>query len=113
MSVRDTTGAFVDRYLKFGSGDLAGLFNPDAILDACASCRPVFVTEGELDALSVITAGGLAVALRGKAYSRFLQALDLAVKKTGKYPVVVLACDNDTTGMEVNRSLYTDLKIKK
>ncbi len=113
VSVRDTTGAFVDRYLKFGSGDLAGLFNPDAILDACASCRPVFVTEGELDALSVITAGGLAVALRGKAYSGFLQALDLAVKKTGKYPVVVLACDNDTTGMEVNRSLYTDLKNKE
>lgn len=112
LSVRDITGAFKDRYLKFGSGDMCALFNPDAIIEACESGKPVFVTEGELDALSVITAGGFAVAMRGKSVGGFLKAVDFAIAKTKKKPVVILACDNDDVGMAANRSLFKELKAR-
>ena len=112
VSIRDISGNFKARYLRLGSGDLASVFNPDAIVESCESGRPVFVTEGELDALSVITAGGQAVAMRGKASSGFLKTVDLAIKKTGKKPVVVLACDNDDVGIKVNLSLLKELKSK-
>ena len=112
LSVRDISGNFKDRYLKFGRGVNGSLFNPDAIVTACESGVPVFVTEGEMDALSIISVGGQAVALRGKEFNSFLFALDEAVKKTGKKPVVILACDNDVPGMNANRELYKLLKGK-
>ena len=112
LTVRDISGNYKDRYLKLGSGTVGGVFNSDAILHSCESGKPVFVTEGELDALSVISAGGKAVALRGKEITGFDFALDAAVKKTGKKPIVVLACDNDDAGMKANRALENLLKSK-
>lgn len=98
------------RYEKRGRGPV--IFAADNLLKACNEGKPVYVTEGEMDALSVITAGGYAVSLRGKDDSVLYPYLDAAVKLTGKKPVIIAACDNDKSGRDVNISLLKNLRQK-
>ena len=56
--------------------------------------QPVFVVEGEFDALSIIEAGGIAVALGSSSNLRFIEFLK---SNRPKYPLI-LALDNDEAG---------------
>jgi replicative DNA helicase len=68
----------------------------------------IFITEGEFDALSVIEAGGQAVALRSTAnVSRFIQA----VKSNLPTAILVLALDNDKKGRESQLVLKERLEV--
>lgn len=56
--------------------------------------KPIFITEGEIDALSIIQAGGEAIALGGQAIETVLnKALQLQIKQP-----LIIALDNDETG---------------
>lgn len=66
---------------------------------------PVFITEGAFDALSIMEAGGEAVALEGLATGKLLQLLEQ--KKPAK--PVILALDNDQRGQETEAELIADL----
>lgn len=78
-----------ERYLK-PKGQFE-LFNLKAIPLAE---QPVFVVEGEFDALSIIEAGGIAVALGSSSNLRFIEFLK---SNRPKYPLI-LALDNDEAG---------------
>ncbi len=74
-----------------GKGSVLSPFN----LIALNQKEPVFVTEGEFDALSVIEAGGQAVGLGSLSMiPKFLDHL----KTLQNAPHLILSLDNDTTG---------------
>lgn len=78
------------------------LFNPDALYGD----KPVFIVEGEIDALSVIEAGGQAVALGSASNQK-----DLIAKVTKVTPArcLILALDNDEAGRDAQSKLSQEL----
>lgn len=66
------------------------LFNGSALY----SSDIVFVTEGALDAISIAQAGGAAVALNGRGFSKLIDQL----KKKPTAAAIVLCLDNDDAG---------------
>jgi replicative DNA helicase len=83
-----------ERCDKWDIGDKAP-FN----LEALKSGRPVFITEGVIDALSIIEAGGQAVGLSGTdGMGAFLEAL----KDNSFSNCLLLAADNDKPGGKAN-----------
>lgn len=89
-----------ERYLK-PKGQFE-LFNLKAIPLAE---QPVFVVEGEFDALSIIEAGGIAVALGSSSNLRFIEFLK---SNRPKYPLI-LALDNDEAGRVGEAKLSEEL----
>ena len=67
--------------------------------------QPVFVVEGEFDALSIIEAGGIAVALGSSSNLRFIEFLK---SNRPKYPLI-LALDNDEAGRAGEAKLSEEL----
>ena len=67
--------------------------------------QPVFVVEGEFDALSIIEAGGIAVALGSSSNLRFI---DFLKSNRPKYPLI-LALDNDEAGRVGEAKLSDEL----
>ena len=89
-----------ERYLK-PKGQFE-LFNLKAIPLAE---QPVFVVEGEFDALSLIEAGGIAVALGSSSNLRFIEFLK---SNRPKYPLI-MALDNDEAGRAGEAKLSEEL----
>lgn len=89
-----------DRYLK-PKGQYE-LFNLKSIPLAE---QPVFVVEGEFDALSVIEAGGIAIALGSSSNLRFVEYVK---NNKPKYPLI-LALDNDEAGRVGEEKLADEL----
>ena len=78
-----------------------GLWNPAALEIG----RPVFVCEGILDALSIETAGGEAVALQGTGINALFDEIE-KLRAAGKaVPVLVDALDTDAPGRKKAASL--------
>lgn len=70
--------------------------------------KPIFILEGELDALSVIDAGGEAVALGSVAYvNGFVEAIKNAKQKPVQ-PLIV-SLDNDESGIKATAKLSEEL----
>lgn len=69
--------------------------------------RPVFITEGEIDALSIIEAGGLATALGSTTNWKSLVDL-LRDKRTNN--TLILCLDNDDSGRAATRELAAALQ---
>ncbi len=91
---RDTRRDIPDNQKKYKMSKVGSVktFNAQALHDAK---KPIFIVEGEIDALSVIEAGGEAVALGSVAYiGRFL---DLLEKNKPTQPLII-ALDNDKAG---------------
>jgi replicative DNA helicase len=79
------------------------LFN----IGALSGKSPVFVVEGELDALSIIEAGGEAVALGSTAnYHKFVKYLQ---ERDIKTPLIALALDNDEDGKKTTDNIIKEL----
>ena len=89
-----------ERYIK-PKGQFE-LFNLKAIPFAE---QPIFVVEGEFDALSIIEAGGIAVALGSSSNLRFIEFLK---SNRPKYPLI-LALDNDEAGRAGEAKLSEEL----
>ena len=72
-----------------------------------AAAAPVFIVEGEIDALSVIEAGGHAVALAGAKNSKKLTE---QIQRKTPAGVLVIALDNDEAGQAAADELAQLLK---
>lgn len=93
------------RFYKHG-GSPFPVWNLDAVVEAYKTGHPLYVTEGIIDALSIITAGGIAVALNGTASIKLLlSAIQDVCTEEGKKLTVIAACDNDSAGEEANRAV--------
>lgn len=90
-----------DRYRKTGE---VSLFNSKALHNA--EKRPVFITEGELDALSVIEAGGMACGLGSTSNTRKLAEY---LKEKPTESTLLLALDNDEAGKKATEDLEKKL----
>lgn len=80
------------------------IFNSKALYTAS---KPVFIVEGELDALSIIDVGGEAVALGSTANRRAL--LTMLESQRPAQPLII-AMDNDEAGSKANRELAEGLE---
>lgn len=83
-------------------GGTGELFNQEVIGN---TDKPIFIVEGSLDALSIIEAGGEAVALNGVGTSKLLE---LVSKHKGKN-TLVLSLDNDEAGQNAQAKLKEEL----
>ena len=90
-----------DRYRKQGASQL---YNKKALKEAQ---KPIFICEGEMDALSIIEVGGEAVGLGSTANYRQLVKLLEAQKPAQP---LILALDNDKDGEETTESLIKELE---
>lgn len=89
-----------NRYRKKGA---SLIFNSKALYTAS---KPIFVVEGELDALSIIEAGGEAIGLGST--SNYKQLLSLLKKKPAAQPLI-LALDADEDGKNTENKLAEEL----
>ena len=106
FNARNINPSCKQRYSKKGK---QRLFNIEALEK---SQKPIFITEGELDALSIIEVGGEAIALESisNLSSLLLQAKQMQVKQP-----LIIAVDNDKAGQDALKDqnilkLIEDLK---
>ena len=92
--------AKANRYRKKGA---SRIFNSTALYTAS---KPIFVVEGEIDALSVIEAGGEAIGLGST--SNYRQLLGLLQKQKAIQPLI-LALDADPEGRQTEEKLAEEL----
>ena len=79
------------------------VFNQQALYNA--DKLPVFVCEGAMDALSVMSAGGVAVATGGTSHGNLLQA----IKEKRPDTTLIICYDNDEAGRKGSEKLSQDL----
>lgn len=80
------------------------IFNANALQNAT---KPIFIVEGELDALSIIDVGGEAVALG--TTTKVQSLIDLLKTKKPEQPLII-ALDNDEAGEKAYRKLAEGLQ---
>lgn len=90
---------------KVGSSDI---FNARAFIDYLD--KPIFIVEGEIDALSIMEVGGVAVGLGGISNANKL--VDELKDKKLERPLI-LALDNDSAGRRAQDELAKLLQDKK
>ena len=104
---RDTRQQLTDSEKRFAKmkEEAAGLFNTSALYNEKEA--PVFITEGEIDALSIIEIGGQAVGLGSTSnVKKLLEALK--EKRTGN--TLILCLDNDEAGKKAAGELAEGLQ---
>lgn len=98
--VRDNLTIEQERYSKQKVGGSA-LFNVEALKDE----RPLFVVEGEIDAISLLQLGYNAIGL-GSTSNLKLFMKELEDSERERNAPIVIALDSDVTGTQVRRHLY-------
>lgn len=101
----DTDAPKEKRHYKPASslGGTGEIFNQEVIGN---TDKPIFIVEGALDALSIIQAGGEAVALNGVGTSKLIE---LFQRHKGKN-TIVLSLDNDEAGRNAQAKLKQQLE---
>ena len=90
---------------KVGSSDI---FNGRAFIEDLD--KPIFIVEGEIDALSIMEVGGVAVGLGSTSNAKKL--LEILEGKKLERPLI-LALDNDSSGKQAQEELKQLLQDKK
>lgn len=106
---RDTRADLTPQQAQYAKSKVGKvrIFNSRALYNAS---KPVFIVEGELDALSIIDVGGEAVALGSTANKRALLTM-LETQKPAQ--PLIIAMDNDEAGSKANRELTEGLERLK
>ena len=105
----DAAPQYAKQKVKGGdSVDGNPLYNAKALKSADSPC--IFIVEGELDALSVIEAGGQAIAIGSTTNaSKFIKA----VEETPPTVPLVLSLDNDESGSKAQATIKKGLEALK
>lgn len=69
--------------------------------------RPIFITEGSMDSLSIEEVGGQSIALNGTGN---IKKLINKVKELKNKPILILSLDNDSPGHKATENLIEELK---
>lgn len=101
-----TTNPSIKDYAKMKEGKV-NLFNRRAIEQVD---KPIFITEGEIDALSIIEIGAEAIGLGSTSNIKSL--LKLIDEKASKDNVFIVLMDNDEKGQEASKELMELLGTK-
>ena len=103
---RDTRPNLTETQAKFQKMRVGKtrLFNTEALKQ---NVKPVFIVEGEIDALSIIDAGGVALGLASIAnIGKFIEA----VKENPPKVNLIICLDNDSKGQEAAVKIAASLK---
>ena len=102
---RDTRNNLTDMQKKYSKSKVGAvhIFNINALYTAS---KPIFIVEGEIDALSVIDVGGEAIALGSTSNVRKL--LETLEKQKPTQPLII-APDNDEAGQKALKQLSDGL----
>lgn len=103
---RDTRPEAPKKFAKMKEGAVH-IFNIEALKQAES---PIFVVEGEIDALSIIDVGGEAIALG--SVSNVQQLFDALKEYPAQQPLII-ALDNDEAGKKATDSLLKELKERE
>lgn len=99
------------RFCKMNNyGCKSGIFNAEGALRPAADQeegRPVFITEGAMDALSIIEAGAEAVGLNSASNVNLLLT---TIDQTGTPGPFILCLDKDSAGQRAQRDLIEGLR---
>lgn len=103
---RDTRSELTDEQKKYGKVKVGNvkIFNCDALY---TSRKPVFVVEGEFDAMSVVDVGGEAVALGSVSNRGMLLSM---LEKSRPFQPIIVALDNDDAGRKASEDIANGLK---
>ena len=103
---RDTRDNIPEEQTSYSKSKVGSiqLFNKKALQTAT---KPVFIVEGELDALSIIEVGGEAVALGTTTKCKALIEL---LKAQAPSQALIIALDNDEAGQRASRELTEGLQ---
>ena len=103
---RDTRSELMEDQKKYSKSKVGKvrLFNVNALKEAT---KPVFITEGELDALSIMTVGGEAIALGSAAN---VQSLIKLIQSQKPAQPLIVALDNDPAGEKAAEELIKGLE---
>lgn len=106
---RDTRAELTEKQEKYSKSKVGRvvIFNSKALREAQ---KPIFVVEGELDALSIIDVGGEAIALGSTANTKLL--LTMLDSQKPSQPLII-AMDNDKAGARANKELTEGLERLK
>jgi replicative DNA helicase len=96
-----------DRYRKLNGSEI---WNAEGFRSGKRLGMNVIVTEGEMDALSVLSSGGEAVALGSVSNrSKLVPVLKEMFGDAKDAPMLILALDNDDEGIKATQALSADL----
>lgn len=103
---RDTRAELTDEQKKYSKSKVGKvrIFNSKALQ---TSTKPIFIVEGELDALSIIDVGGEAVALGTTTKAKSI--IELLKTKKPEQPLII-SLDNDKAGEKAYRELSEGLR---
>lgn len=105
---RDIRSELTEQQAKYAKSKVGKLhiFNADVIR---YSPEPIFIVEGEIDAMSIFEARGVAIGLGGIANIKAF--VELAKDEPQKQPYII-ALDNDMPGKEASRKLVSLLQAE-
>ncbi|MGT2735554.1 DnaB-like helicase C-terminal domain-containing protein [Streptococcus orisratti] len=103
---RDEIPECQQNYAKSKVGKV-NIFNGNALKKIFE--KPIFIVEGEIDALSIMEVGGVAVGLGGTSN---IQKLLKTLEGTKLQHPLILSLDNDSAGREMQEKLAHQLKVK-
>lgn len=103
---RDTRSEIPPEQVQYAKSKVGKvrIFNSSVLYEAT---KPIFVVEGEIDALSIIDVGGEAIALGSTANQR---ALLTALESRKPAQPLIIAMDNDDAGSKANKELAEGLE---
>lgn len=107
---RDTRENIPDYQKQYAKTKVGGsdIFNGRAFIDDLA--KPIFIVEGEIDALSIMEVGGVAVGLGSTSNTKKL--VEIVRDKQLERPLI-LALDNDSRGRKAQAELEKLLQAQK
>ena len=103
----ETLSEYEKRFIKINVGQ-AAIFNRKALATAT---EPIFITEGAIDALSIMEAGHIAIGLGGVDNSKLIQAI-AEYKPTQPF---IISLDGDKAGTEASAAIsdaLNDIQVK-
>ena len=107
---RDTRDNIPDYQKQYAKTKVGGsdIFNGRAFIDDLD--KPIFIVEGEIDALSIMEVGGVAVALGSTSNAKKLVGM---VRDKQLERPLILALDNDSKGRKAQAELEALLQAQK
>lgn len=106
--VTRSTNPNVGKEYRYYKSSFVSLFADRSAINGCS--EPIFIVEGEIDALSIYEAGGTAIGLGStNNYGRLLRYLEA----NPPLKPVILLLDNDNSGREcTNKLINGDSRVK-
>lgn len=100
--------AYQKQYTKQNSPGKISLFNIAALR---TSTKPLYIVEGEIDAMSIVDVGGEAIATCSTSnIHSFLQALKQAISEQAAVMPLIIAFDDDEAGQKATAELVKGLQ---